>query len=65
MEIWIIILLFIIVNIADILNYYRPSIDTVVTYNKYRVLLWYNKHKWNKVTNKKEITRYYIILFTL
>ena len=46
-------------------NYYKPSIDIIVVDNRYKVLLWYNKHQWNYLINKPEVVRSYIHLFTI
>ena len=46
-------------------NHYEPSIDIIVVGNRYKVLLWYNKHQWNHFINKPEMVRDYIHLFTI
>lgn len=46
-------------------NHYEPSIDIIVVDNRYKVLLWYNKHQWNYFINKPEVVRNYIYLFTI
>lgn len=40
---------------------YHPSIKIVKSYNRYLVLLWYNKYNWNNVFQE----RVYIILFSI
>lgn len=63
MEAWIIILL--IAYVIVLFSHYEPSIDIIVIGNRYKVLLWYNNHMWNYLTNKPEMTRNYIHLFTI
>lgn len=60
---WIIVLL--IIYVMVLFNHYEPSIDIIVVDNRYKVLLWYNKHQWNYLTNKPEVVRSYIHLFTI
>lgn len=62
-RIWIIVLL--IIYVMVLFNYYEPSIDVIVAGNRYKVLLWYNKHQWNHFINKPEVVRNYIHLFTI
>lgn len=59
---WIIVLLIIYVVLF---NYYEPSIDIIVAGNRYKILLWYNKHRWNHFINKPEVVRNYIQLFVI
>jgi hypothetical protein len=63
MEIWIITLL--IIYVMVLFNHYEPLIDIIVIDNRYKVLLWYNRYQWNHLTNKSEIVRDYIHLFTI
>ena len=63
MKICIIIIL--IIYVMVLFNYYEPSIDIIVVDNRYKVLLWYNKHQWNYLINKPEVVRNYIHLFTI
>ena len=60
---WIIVLL--IIYVMVLFNHYEPSIDIIVVDNRYKVLLWYNKHQWNYFINKPEVVRNYIYLFTI
>lgn len=60
---WIIVLL--IIYVMVLFNHYEPSIDIIVVDNRYKVLLWYNKHQWNYLINKSEVVRSYIHLFTI
>ena len=62
-RIWIIVLL--IIYAMVLFNHYEPSIDIIVVGNRYKVLLWYNKHQWDHFINKPEIVRNYIHLFTI
>ena len=62
-KIWIIVLL--IIYVMVLFNHYEPSIDIIVVDNRYKVLLWYNKHQWNYFINKPEVVRSYIHLFTI
>ena len=41
------------------------GISIIVEGNKYRVLMWYNKHQWNHFSNKSKIVRDYIQLFII
>lgn len=60
--IWIIILL--ITYVIALIKIYRPTIDIIVLRdNKYRVLLWYNKHVSDSYNTKPIIVRKYIQLF--
>ena len=56
--------IFIIYAIA-LYNYYEPSIDIIVVGNRYKILLWYNKHPENHFINKSEVVRNYIQLFVI
>ena len=40
---------------------YRPSISIVKSYNRYLVLLWYNKYHWDNTFQE----RVYIKLFSI
>lgn len=62
-KIWIIVLL--IVYVMALFNHYKPSIDIIVVGNRYKVLLWYDKHRWNHFISKSEVVRNYIYLFTI
>lgn len=62
-RIWIIVLL--IIYVMALFNYYEPSIDIIVAGNRYKILLWYNKHQWNHFINKPKIVRNYIQLFVI
>lgn len=63
MRIWIIVLL--IIYVMVLFNYYEPSIDIIVAGNRYKILLWYNKHQWNHFINKPGVVRNYIQLFVI
>ena len=63
MKIWIVIIL--IIYVMVLFNHDEPSIDIIVVDNRYKVLLWYNKHQWNYFINKPEVVRNYIHLFTI
>ena len=63
MKIWIAVIL--IIYMIVLISKYKPSIDIIVVGNRYKVLLWYNKHQWNHFTNKPEVVRDYIHLFTI
>ena len=63
MKICIIVIL--IIYVMVLFNHYEPSIDIIVVDNRYKVLLWYNKHQWNYLINKPEVVRSYIYLFTI
>lgn len=60
---WIIVLL--IIYVIALFNYYEPSIDIIVVDNRYKILLWYNRHQWNHFINKPEVVRNYIQLFVI
>ena len=62
-KIWIIVLLIICVMV--LFNHYEPSIDIIVVDNRYKVLLWYNRHQWNHFINEPMVVRNYIHLFTI
>ena len=62
-RIWIRVLL--IIYVVVLFNYYEPSIDIIVAGNRYKILLWYNKHQWNHFINKPEVVRNYIQLFVI
>ena len=62
-KIWIIVLLIICVMV--LFNHYEPSIDIIVVNNRYKVLLWYNRHQWNHFINEPMVVRNYIHLFTI
>lgn len=62
-KIWIIILLIICVMV--LFNHYEPSIDIIVVDNRYKILLWYNRHQWNHFTNEPMVVRNYIQLFVI
>ena len=62
-RIWIIVLLIICVMV--LFNHYEPSIDIIVVDNRYKILLWYNRHQWNHFINEPMIVRNYIHLFTI
>lgn len=62
-KIWIIVLL--IIYVMVLFNHYEPSIDIIVVGNRYKILLWYNKHQWNHFINKPEVVRNYIQLFVI
>ena len=62
-KIWIIVLLIICVMV--LFNHYEPSIDIIVVDNRYKILLWYNRHQWNHFINKSEVVRNYIQLFII
>ena len=60
---WIIVLL--IICVIALFNHYEPSIDIIVVGNRYKILLWYNRHQWNHSINKPEVVRNYIQLFVI
>lgn len=60
---WIIVLL--IICVIALFNHYEPSIDIIVVDNRYKILLWYNRHQWNHFTNEHMVVRNYIHLFTI
>ena len=60
---WIIVLL--IIYVMVLFNHYEPSIDIIVVDNRYKVLLWYNRHQWDHFINEPMIVRDYIYLFTI
>ena len=60
---WIIVLL--IIYVMVLFNHYEPSIDIIVVDNRYKVLLWYNRHQWDHFINEPMIVRDYIHLFTI
>ena len=60
---WIIVLL--IIYVVVLFYHYEQSIVIIVVDNRYKVLLWYNKHQWNYLINKPEVVRSYIHLFTI
>ena len=60
---WIIVLL--IIYVMVIFNHYEPSIDIIVVDNRYKILLWYNRHQWNHFINEPMVVRNYIHLFTI
>ena len=62
-NIWIIVLLIICVMV--LFNHYEPSIDIIVVDNRYKILLWYNRHQWNHFINEPMVVRNYIHLFTI
>lgn len=62
-KIWIIVLLIICVMV--LFNHYEPSIDIIVVDNRYKILLWYNRHQWNHFINEPMVVRNYIHLFTI
>lgn len=62
-RIWIIVLLIICVMV--LFNHYEPSIDIIVVDNRYKILLWYNRHQWNHFINEPMVVRNYIHLFTI
>ena len=62
-KIWIIVLLIICVMV--LFNHYEPSIDIIVVNNRYKILLWYNRHQWNHFINEPMVVRNYIHLFTI
>lgn len=62
-KIWIIVLF--IIYAMVLFNHYEPSIDIIVVDNRYKVLLWYNKHQWNHFINEPMVVRNYIHLFTI
>ena len=62
-KIWIIVLLIICVMV--LFNHYEPSIDIIVVDNRYKILLWYNRHQWNRFINEPMVVRNYIHLFTI
>lgn len=62
-KIWIIVLL--IICVIVLFNHYEPSIDIIVVDNRYKILLWYNRHQWNHFINEPMVVRDYIHLFTI
>ena len=62
-RIWIIGLL--IIYVMVLINKYEPSIDIIVVDNRYKILLWYNRHQWNHFINEPMVVRNYIHLFTI
>lgn len=60
---WIIVLL--IMCVMVLFNHYEPSIDIIVVDNRYKILLWYNRHQWNHFINEPMVVRNYIHLFTI
>lgn len=60
---WIIVLL--IIYVIALFNHYEPSIDIIVVGNRYKILLWYNRHQWNHFINEPEVVRNYIQLFVI
>ena len=60
---WIIVLL--IIYVMVLFNHYEPSIDIIIVDNRYKVLLWYNRHQWDHFINEPMIVRDYIHLFTI
>ena len=62
-RIWIIVLLIICAMV--LISKYEPSIDIIVVDNRYKVLLWYNRHQWDHFINEPMIVRDYIHLFTI
>ena len=62
-KIWIIVLL--IIYVMVLINKYEPSIDIIVVDNRYKILLWYNRHQWNHFINEPMVVRNYIHLFTI
>ena len=62
-KIWIIVLLIICVMV--LFNHYEPSIDIIVVDNRYKILLWYNRHQWDHFINEPIVVRNYIHLFTI
>ena len=61
----VLIIILLIVYVMVLFNHYEPSIDIIVVDNRYKILLWYNKHQWNYFINKPEVVRNYIYLFTI
>lgn len=62
-RIWIIVLL--VIYAMVLFNHYEPSIDIIVVGNRYKILLWYNKHQWNHFINEPMVVRNYIQLFVI
>ena len=60
---WIIVLL--IIYVMVLFNHYEPSIDIIVVDNRYKVLLWYNRHQWDHFINEPMVVRNYIHLYTI
>lgn len=62
-RVWIIVLL--IIYVMVLFNHYEPSIDIIVVGNRYKILLYYNRHQWNHFINEPMVVRNYIHLFTI
>ena len=54
-----------IIMIVALLIYYRPTIDVVLSNNRYKIILWYNKRKWDNQEETMIVKRNYIHLITL